>query len=176
MFVSGNLSNHDNAGVDGHARLPESYHTDRLGVLVTGPGRVFLYWELTGGGLQRLEQSSSSEGGWVIRAHCAQTAFDRSFPIEPSAGSCYIDVPPGGKCRFELGLLDEAGFIRLCESSEADVPVGKPSDSGAVATADLSAHAEQEPGGAIGSVPGLSYDATVRYMGSSAMSSWDEET
>jgi hypothetical protein len=121
-------------------RLPDRYGDMRLIAMARDPLKLYIYWELDGGGVERARAKMGSdwpELNWVMRVFDV-TGVDfngvnanRYFDVEinPYLGSVYMDVDMAD-CEYTLvmGLRDNTGrFEPVVASNKVRTPRVEPS-------------------------------------------------
>jgi hypothetical protein len=121
------------AFVDRGPELPAGYGDDRIVALVRDPRCVFAYWELDGGGRERLRreigEGELAGSVWVLRL--VMVTGERFFdvPVNPAAGNWYLHVEPGERYQVRIGLVLSSGTFReLAASAEVITPAETVSD------------------------------------------------
>jgi len=120
------------AYVDRGPKLPEGYGDDRLVALVRDPRCIFTYWELGGGGHQRVHDELGGDMTgtvWVLRL--IKVAGDRFFdvPIDPVTGNWYLHVEPSERYQVRIGIVLPSGVFReIAASAEVVTPAERVSD------------------------------------------------
>lgn len=115
--------------VDRGLPIPEQYGMDRVVALVRDPQWLYVYWELSGGALERVRfqysQHVVDDARWALRVHATPRFTPRVVDIDRDAGNWYLRVAPEGRYRIELGFYTPDGnFTALCASAEVQTPSG----------------------------------------------------
>jgi hypothetical protein len=164
--------------------LPETYGVDECEVLDKDPSWVFVYWEVTDGGLQAARAQlgpSSGSARLVLRlftTHSGAHGVEREIhdvDLQWNHGRRYLPAPhPGAHLRVAVGLLSIEGyFAPIAHSSLLRVPSTEPGPDGPVEWMEVVPgrtrgreresivivrrghdHAERAPRGAAGARPG----------------------
>jgi len=113
-------------GVPDVAGIPAGYGEDSIKVQARDARWLFCYWELGGGGVERM----ISERGrpffdscrWILRVS-PSNALPYHVDISPEARNWYIGASPRTRYRVEIGLLARGGeFLALAEAREVETP------------------------------------------------------
>ncbi len=109
------------------APIPDSYGDDKLVAMVRDPRWTYCYWELEGGGCQRIidgrGQAFADSATWIIRAHNLSDGSSNDVGIDAGARSWYLQTEPGSKYRFEIGMVGPEGeFLPVAASAEVETP------------------------------------------------------
>ncbi|MBV9959916.1 MAG: DUF4912 domain-containing protein [Acidobacteria bacterium] len=116
--------------------LPEAYPGDRIRLLAQSPRKLYLYWGLAQDPYDVLERAFGAQSArytLVVRLVNTESGESTLHLASPTK-SQWLDVPPGGAYRAELGLYAPGRvFIRLLSSNVAQTP-----RSGVARTVDAS--------------------------------------
>ena len=109
------------------APIPDSYGDDKLAAMIRDPRWVYCYWELDGGGCQRViderGQAFADAAAWVIREHNLSSGSSDDAGIDAGARSWYLQIEPGTRYRFEIGMKSPEGeFLSIAASGEVETP------------------------------------------------------
>ena len=150
----------------------------RMGAIVRDPGSVFLYWEFSEAVRADVEGELGPGCEWVLRVLDQAGAGVGTIPVAPEAGNQYLVVEPGGTYAFELVARSGGQQRVVCRGGPVLMPPGRPDRRRGVRPP-----AESSPG-AVGmevdalraaargiGVPGLSYESTALFLGSSPSAS-----
>lgn len=125
---------HSHQPMDKGPSIPPHYGQDRLGVLVRDAGWLFCYWELEGGGCQRIIDAHGKAfldaSRWVLRVTPGGgPTYD--VQIDPNARNWYLKVAPKTRYHLELGVISPKGeFIRLAVGNDVETPREGPGEIG----------------------------------------------
>jgi uncharacterized protein len=113
--------------VDRGSPIPENYGLDRLVVLPRDPNWIYVYWELKGGGLDRLRFQHSAEiidnSRWVLRVKPTKELRDYVVDIDLRVGQWYLKVSPDSRLIVDLGFINHQGdFICVLQGNETATP------------------------------------------------------
>jgi len=113
--------------VDRGPELPAGYGEDRVAVLVRDPRAIFAYWEVSGGGIERIraERGESALAGavWVLRVTRLDDGQFFDVPVSPSAGNWYLSAEPARRYQVKVGLVLASGsFAELASSAVVATP------------------------------------------------------
>ncbi|MCZ7644284.1 MAG: DUF4912 domain-containing protein [Planctomycetota bacterium] len=113
--------------VDRGLPIPESYGMDRVVAAVRDPCWLYVYWELSGGALERVRfqfsQHVVDEARWVLRVFGAPRTPPRLVDIDRGSKGWYLKVAPNGSYCVELGFFGpDNRFEALCRSAEVRTP------------------------------------------------------
>ncbi len=113
--------------------LPETYGVDECEVLYRDPFTVFVYWEVTPGGLDgaRAQLGPSAGSARLVLRQFASTDSDREvcdLDLTWNHGRRYLPAPRSGiHLRVAVGLLSQEGyFAPIAHSSVIRVPPAEP--------------------------------------------------
>ncbi len=130
-----------------------------IAALVRDPQTVFLHWQLTGG-------ADGVAGRWLLRAREVAEGTLREIAVDARAGNHYLDVEPGRTYEFELAVERLAGVHVICRTQQVEVPRDRPaSEAGNRAFPPRFAEPLRAARGR--HVPGLNYESTALFIGSS---------
>ena len=121
-------------------RLPDRYGDMRLIAMARDPFKLYIYWELDGGGVERARAKLGSDWpmvSWIVRVFDVTgvdfngTNANRHFDVDvnPYLGSVYMDVDRAD-CEYTLvmGLRDnKGGFEPVVASNKVRTPRMEPS-------------------------------------------------
>jgi len=159
--------------------IPERYSVDSLHAQIVGPDRVFIYWELGGGASEELLQQGDPEHVWILRVTELTTGSHRDIPVDPSDGNRYLRAEAGRRYAFELGVARQGTFRRVCQTTEIRLPGGEPQPVESVEWVQITGTSPERgkestdrprKNARARKLAGLSYEATVEYIGLSSMS------
>lgn len=107
--------------------IPAGYGHDRVVALPRDPRCVFAYWELGGGGYEKLrkERGEADLAGavWVLRVERVPEGRFYDLPVDPGARNWYLSVEPAARYRLRIGLVLASGaFAELAVSDEVLTP------------------------------------------------------
>ena len=115
------------------AAIPEGYGVDRVGAMAVDPERLFVYWELTDGAIERArKRADDAEAPVVLRVYettgrifdgtNAHGHFDHK--IDRADRRWFFDIDkPGSEVVVELGLqLDGDRFAKIARSRRVEFP------------------------------------------------------
>ena len=113
--------------VDCGAPIPNNYGMDRLCALVRSPHWIFVYWDLSGGQLERLRFKYSGDvvdqARWVLRVEATPHVSPRLVDIDVRASCGYVRVAPDCRYCVELGFFTPEGhYESVCRSREVVTP------------------------------------------------------
>ena len=113
--------------VDRGPELPAGYGEDLLVALVRDPRALFVYWEVSSGGIERIraERGESALAGavWVLRVTRVDNGQFFDVPMDPAAGNWYLSVEPAGRYQVKVGLVLASGsFVELAASAVVATP------------------------------------------------------
>jgi Domain of unknown function (DUF4912) len=174
--------------------LPETYGVDECELLCKDPSTVFVYWEVTDGGLMSARAQLGPAAGTarlVLRLFTTADGGDRQHhdvDLNWNHGRRYVPSPlPGAQLRVAIGLLSLEGyFASITHSSLVRVPPRDPAPPGPVEWMEVvpgksrgrereplvlvrrgHEHAERGPGG-FGPEPGAGPSSPARTPGGSS--------
>ena len=132
---------------------------DRIVALMRDPQWLYVYWELSVGTIQdlqeRLGKSGRRRAQWILRLDDGKAPRDTA--VDPHARATYINVQPGGRYEVAIGMIAPDGTFHEVTGSEAvDAPRAGVSDQ-----AD-----EQWP------LADAAYERTARAFGATESSEW----
>ena len=115
------------------AAIPEGYGVDRVGAMAVDPERLFVYWELTDGAIERARKRADDEQapvvlrvyettGRIFDGTNAHSHFDHK--IDRADRRWFFDIDkPGSEVVVELGLqLDGDRFAKIARSRRVEFP------------------------------------------------------
>ncbi len=146
----------------------------RMGAIARDPSSVFLYWEFS----EVLRADVARELGprcqWALRVLDLEGADVRTIPVAPEAGNYYLDVEPGRTYAFELAARAGTQWRAVCRTGPLQMPSRQPdwrrgersSEGPSPGGVEFGLNALRTAARGMG-VPGLSYESTALYLGSS---------
>ncbi|MCW3489306.1 DUF4912 domain-containing protein [Dethiobacter alkaliphilus] len=107
--------------------LPEAYGIDRLVLLPKNPHTLFVYWEITPGLNQKMQEQhghSWGKGTLIIRLHDLDMRTNQDMEINHDADNWYISVDAADRTYYvELGrMLPDGRFISMLTSNTVRTP------------------------------------------------------
>ena len=115
------------------AAIPWGYGVDRVGAMAVDPERLFVYWELTDGAIERARKRADDEQapvvlrvyettGRIFDGTNAHSHFDHE--IDRADRRWFFDIDkPGSEVIVELGLqLDGDRFAKIARSKRVEFP------------------------------------------------------
>jgi hypothetical protein len=115
-------------GPDGDPGLPipERYGIDRAVLLVQDPHHIYVWWELTGGVLERARGLLAEPGAGVLLLHGPDGVEQRL--VDLAAGNHYLSVRPGSRYHLELALRAADGrLVVMLATNSVETPADAPS-------------------------------------------------
>ena len=113
--------------VERGAPIPDTYGEDKLTAMVRDPQWIFCYWELEGGGCQRLIDERGQEfmdsAKWIIRVSDLASGARHDIDIDASVRNWYVHVEPQRRYSVEIGVIGpDGGFIPVASAPEVGTP------------------------------------------------------
>lgn len=107
--------------------LPPDYHENVLFLLVQSPKVLYVYWELSPGLKELLEEEEKVQ----IRLNIEGRGAFFTTDLDMSQKSFYFsDVEPGFAYNCEIGIMNhENVFYPLLRSNSVNTPLDRPADS-----------------------------------------------
>ncbi|MCD6406120.1 MAG: DUF4912 domain-containing protein [Planctomycetes bacterium] len=103
------------AFVDRGPELPNEYGEDKVVAMVRDPNWIYVYWDLSGGVCERL-QETVAVSVWVVRVHNLDDGIHEDVPVLLEGGNWYLPVASDTTYRVDIGVLDTEGLFHLAAS------------------------------------------------------------
>ena len=104
------------AYIDRGPELPANYNENRLQVMVRDPNWLYVYWDLSGGALEKVSKETTS-GTWVLRVHDLDRDCYDDVRVLLEGGNWYVPVAADTQYRIDMGIIDSGGVFHLAASS-----------------------------------------------------------
>lgn len=95
--------------------IPDSYGMDRVVLMPQDPQHVFVYWELTGNGLNEARSLLGEDGSPVLIIHSPSGSEQRLLDL--NSGNYYLNAAPESTYRVEIALRGSDGRLAIIVGS-----------------------------------------------------------
>ena len=120
-------------------RLPKTYGTDLLYLVARDPFSLFIYWDLNW--RRAFEQARVAPRSIHLRIYRENGEVEKTEPINPFSGHCYVDVSGAGIGYYcELGCFEGETWYSLARSGKAVTPKSEISEDLSTTFATLPIH------------------------------------
>jgi hypothetical protein len=117
MVVSAEEAGGSHADVSDIAELPRAYGAPMLFAIARDPCTIFAYWSIDW--LAIFAKTVPVDRQAHLRVYSADGVEEKSVPVEPMAGNCYITVSrPGASYHVEIGYYQPPDVWNSIASSE----------------------------------------------------------
>lgn len=156
------------------ASSPPEDAEDGITAIPRSPESVFLYWELAGRRSAEVLRELGPDCQWVLRILDLADGTTRTIPVDRNADNYYVHIEPGRAYGFELAARAAGKWRTVCRTARVQTPVGEAPSArketppeGASARPPVSGPDRFRAASRGMGVPGLSYESTAAYLGSS---------